>query len=183
MLLILKIKERLKNNLSFFLICAIIILGDSMNKQKLLRYILMKREIEMGMALEEDQLDFFNKMENIINSDDELQRKINMLLNTDSMQKMNNIMKNGYVEEQPNIEFESKIEQPNNAVEFRSKVEIPVTEPEGGTSIAPAAAEMGNQLVLRPNTSRKAGFIDALVMALVTGFVGGVATTILFILL
>lgn len=142
-----------------------------MNKQKLLRYILMKREKEMGVSLEGEQLEFFNKMENIINSDEELQRRINMLLNTDSMQHMNTIMKNGYVEQPNPIAY-------NNV----GKEEV-VTEPEGGTSIAPATAEVGNQLVLRPNTSRKAGFIDALVMALVTGFVGGVATTILFILI
>lgn len=37
--------------------------------------------------------------------------------------------------------------------------------------------EPGRQFV------KKAGFVDALIMALVTGFVGGVATTILFIMM
>ena len=142
-----------------------------MNKEKLFRYILMKREKEMGVSLDEEQLNFFNEMENIINSDSVVKNQIDILLNTTSMQQMNRTLKKGY------------IEQSNNIVELKEEVDDIVTEPEGGASIAPASTEMGTQLTLKPNTSRKAGFVDGLVMALVTGFVGGVATTILFILI
>ena len=88
-----------------------------MNKEKLFRYILMKREREMGVSLEEDQLKFFNEMETIINSDPVVKNQIDMLLNTNSMQQMNNILKQGYVE------------QPNNIVEFKEELNIEPINP------------------------------------------------------
>lgn len=47
----------------------------------------------------------------------------------------------------------------------------------------PIVANVENMNGGRQLVYKKAGFVDALVMALVTGFVGGMATTILFMLI
>ena len=141
-----------------------------MNKQKLMRYVLMKKEKEMGIELEKDQVEFFNEMEKVYNSDPILKEQINSLVNASSMRDANNILAGNNKKEA----FTPYVEDNIKPVDIDNEVL-------GGGEIAPTQAETSKVLVKTQN--RKAGYVDALVMALVTGFVGGAATTVLFILL
>lgn len=145
---------------------------NNKNNQRLMRYLLMKREVLMGNQLDQEQLKYYNQIENIYNSDAGFKEKIDLLLSADSMRKTNQILSGNYKEEKINPYVESPIQ--NTSVEYD-------TEVSGGGEIAPAQAETSKVLVKVQN--RKSGYVDALLMALVTGFVGGVATTILFILM
>ncbi|MBP3766095.1 MAG: hypothetical protein J6G98_02835 [Bacilli bacterium] len=141
-----------------------------MNKQKLMRYVLMKKEKEMGIELEKEQVEFFNEMEKVYNSDPILKEQINSLVNASSMRDANNILAGNNKKEA----FTPYVEDNIKPVDIDNEVS-------GGGEIAPTQAETSKVLVKTQN--RKAGYVDAFVMALVTGFVGGVATTVLFILL
>lgn len=141
-----------------------------MNKQKLMRYVLMKKEKEMGIELEKDQVEFFNEIEKVYNSDPILKEQINSLVNASSMRDANNILAGNNKKEA----FTPYVEDNTKPVDIDNEVS-------GGGEIAPTQAETSKVLVKVQN--RKAGYVDALVMALVTGFVGGAATTVLFILL
>jgi hypothetical protein len=146
-----------------------------MNKQKLMRYLLMKKEISMGLKLEPYQEKFFNEMETIYNSDPTVKAQIDLLISADSMRKTNQILSGNYHQEKFTPYVDEKVVPINQSV-------LPDTEVSGGGEIAPSQAETSKVLV-KVASSRKAGFVDALVMALVTGFVGGVATTVIFILM
>ena len=147
---------------------------NNKNNKRLMRYLLMKREVLMGNTLDNDQLKFYNEIESIYKSDNGFKEKIDLLLSADSMRKTNQILSGKYKEEKFTPYVEEKI------VEFPKQVEYD-TEVSGGGEIAPQQAETSKVLIKA--ASRKAGYVDALVMALVTGFVGGLATTILFILM
>ncbi len=153
---------------------------DTKNKQRLMRYLLMKREVLMGNSLEQSQMKFYNDMESIYNTDPIFKSQIDMLIGADSMRKTNQILSGKYKEEKFTPYVEEK-EPVNNIVELKNPLEYD-TEVSGGGEIAPAQAESSKVLV-KVASSRKAGYVDALLMALVTGFIGGVATTILFILM
>lgn len=145
---------------------------NNKNNQRLMRYLLMKREVLMGNQLDQEQLKYYNQIENIYNSDAGFKEKIDLLLSADSMRKTNQILSGNYKQEKITPYVENPIQ--NTSVEYD-------TEVSGGGEIAPAQAETSKVLVKVQN--RKAGYVDALLMALVTGFIGGVATTILFILM
>ena len=145
------------------------------NNQKLMRYLLMKREVLMGNTLDSDQLKFFNEIDSIYNKEENFKTKIDMLLSADSMRKTNQILSGNYKEEKFTPYVEEKVVPINQPV-------VTDNEVQGGGEIAPAQAENAKVLV-KTATSRKAGYVDALVMALVTGFIGGVATTVLYILI
>ena len=146
-----------------------------MNRQKIMRYLLMKKEKEMGTKLEPYQEKFFNEMEALCNSDEEIKRQINALLNVGSVQNINQMLSGTYKEKEFTPYVEEKIIPMPRPIEYD-------TEVPGGSEMAMPQAETSKVLV-KTASNRKAGFIDALVMALITGFVGGVATTILFILI
>lgn len=153
---------------------------NNKNNRRLMRYLLMKREILMGNTLNQEQLKFYNEIESIYNTDIGFKEKIDLLLSADSMRKTNQILSGNYKEEKF-TPYVDEIEPAN----INSNVIKPLeydTEVSGGGEIAPAQAE-NSKVLVKVASSRKAGFVDALVMALVTGFVGGVATTILFILM
>lgn len=145
---------------------------NNKNNQRLMRYLLMKREVLMGNQLDQEQLKYYNQIENIYNSDEGFKEKIDLLLSADSMRKTNQILSGNYKQEKITPYVESSDQ--NIPVEYD-------TEVSGGGEIAPAQAETSKVLVKVQN--KKAGYVDALLMALVTGFIGGVATTILFILM
>ena len=145
---------------------------NNKNNQRLMRYLLMKREVQMGNQLDQEQLKYYNQIENIYNSDAGFKEKIDLLLSADSMRKTNQILSGNYKQEKITPYVESSVQ--NTSVEYD-------TEVSGGGEIAPVQAETSKVLVKVQN--RKAGYVDALLMALVTGFIGGVATTILFILM
>lgn len=132
---------------------------------KLLDFVLMKKELEMGNKLNQEQENKFKQLETVYNSDDTIKKEIDKLLNADSLNQAYDILA-GKVIEKPVIQ------------------QAPVTETilnsdnQGGTSMT---NEQQKVLVLSNN--KRAGFADALIMALVTGFVGGIATTILFMLI
>lgn len=132
---------------------------------KLLDFVLMKKELEMGNKLNQEQETKFKQLETVYNSDDTIKKEIDKLLNADSLNQAYDILA-GKVIEKPVIQ------------------QAPVTETilnsdnQGGTSMT---NEQQKVLVLSNN--KRAGFADALIMALVTGFVGGIATTILFMLI
>ena len=132
---------------------------------KLLDFVLMKKELEMGNKLNQEQETKFKQLETVYNSDDTIKQEIDKLLNADSLNQAYDILA-GKVIEKPVIQ------------------QAPVTETilnsdnQGGTSMT---NEQQKVLVLSNN--KRAGFADALIMALVTGFVGGIATTILFMLI
>lgn len=132
---------------------------------KLLDFVLMKKEVEMGNKLNQEQETKFKQLETVYNSDDTIKQEIDKLLNADSLNQAYDILA-GKVIEKPVIQ------------------QAPVTETilnsdnQGGTSMT---NEQQKVLVLSNN--KRAGFADALIMALVTGFVGGIATTILFMLI
>ncbi len=145
---------------------------NNKNNQRLMRYLLMKREVLMGNQLDQEQLKYYNQIENIYNSDEGFKEKIDLLLSADSMRKTNQILSGNYKQEKITPYVENSVQ--NTSVEYD-------TEVSGGGEIAPAQAETSKVLVKVQN--KKAGYVDALLMALVTGFIGGVATTILFILM
>lgn len=145
---------------------------NNKNNQRLMRYLLMKKEVSMGNQLDQEQLKYYNQIENIYNSDAGFKEKIDLLLSADSMRKTNQILSGNYKQEKITPYVENPVQ--NTSVEYD-------TEVSGGGEIAPAQAETSKVLVKVQN--RKAGYVDALLMALVTGFIGGVATTILFILM
>ena len=145
---------------------------NNKNNQRLMRYLLMKREVQMGNQLDQEQLKYYNQIENIYNSDAGFKEKIDLLLSADSMRKTNQILSGNYKQEKITPYVENPVQ--NTSVEYD-------TEVSGGGEIAPAQAETSKVLVKVQN--KKAGYVDALLMALVTGFIGGVATTILFILM
>lgn len=153
------------------------------NNQRLMRYLLMKREVLMGNTLDSDELKFYNEIEAIYNNEPGFKSKIDLLLNADSMRKTNQILTGNYKEEKftPYVEENDSKDIKENAIELPKPVEYD-TEVSGGSEIAPSQAESSKVLV-KVTTSKKAGYVDALVMALVTGFLGGVTTTILFILM
>ena len=132
---------------------------------KLLDFVLMKKELEMGNKLNQEQETKFKQLETVYNSDDTIKKEIDKLLNADSLNQAYDILA-GKVIEKPVIQ------------------QAPVTETilnsdnQGGTSMT---NEQQKVLVLSNN--KRAGFADALIMALVTGFVGGIATSILFMLI
>ena len=131
---------------------------------KLLDFVLMKKELEMGNKLNQEQETKFKQLETVYNSDDTIKKEIDKLLNADSLNQAYDILAGKVIE--PVIQ------------------QAPVTETilnsdnQGGTSMT---NEQQKVLVLSNN--KRAGFADALIMALVTGFVGGIATTILFMLI
>lgn len=132
-----------------------------MNKNILLRYVLIKKEVEMGNEIAEENKDFYNKMNMVYNNDPEVKKQIDMLVGAKSLRNAYDIISG------------RKIEEP---------VKEPVSEasdiPSGGEAIT-NNLEKQKVLVL----TKKAGFADALIMALVTGFIGGIATAILFMMI
>ncbi len=132
-----------------------------MNKNILLRYVLIKKEVEMGNEIAEENKDFYNKMNMVYNNDPEVKKQIDMLVGAKSLRNAYDIISG------------RKIEEP---------VKEPVCEasdiPSGGEAIT-NNLEKQKVLVL----TKKAGFADALIMALVTGFIGGIATAILFMMI
>ena len=130
---------------------------------RILRYILMKKEKEMGVSLEPEQEKFYNEMELAYNNDASVKNQIDRLLGADSLKSTYDIMfNNNQAKEENIVPF-----VPDTKEEIAKVVELPsVPEPD----------DTGRQLV------KRAGFVDALLMALVTGFIGGIATSILFIL-
>ena len=131
---------------------------------KLLDYVLMKKEIEMGNKLNQEQEAKFKQMDAVYNSDETIKNEIDKLLNASSLNQAYDILSGKYIEEpvQKVVETEPILNNDN----------------QGGESIT---NEQEKVLVLSNN--KRAGFADALIMALVTGFVGGIATTILFMLI
>ena len=134
-----------------------------MNNTELLRYVLMKKEREMGQTLDEEQERLYNKIEKVCSIDSNIKNEINLLLNSDSLRNTYDIL-DGKVSVQPQTEKTNDV-----IINKVENIENIVTNKDSDDG--------DRQLV------KKAGFVDALVMALVTGFVGGVATTILFILI
>ena len=132
-----------------------------MNKNILLRYVLIKKEVEMGNEIAEENKDFYNKMNMVYNNDPEVKKQIDMLVGAKSLRNAYDIISG------------RKIEEP---------VKEPVSEvsdiPSGGEAIT-NNLEKQKVLVL----TKKAGFADAIIMALVTGFIGGIATAILFMMI
>ena len=132
---------------------------------KLLDFVLMKKELEMGNKLTQEQEAKYKQIETVYNSDESIKKEIDKLLNADSLKQAYDII-SGKVIEQPVVQEKVEIEPVLN------------NDNQGGT---PMTNEQQKVLVLSNN--KKAGFADALIMALVTGFVGGLATSILFMLI
>ena len=144
---------------------------------EMVRYILILREenMENYYNLSDDQKNLIKKVENNIRVNSELKNKLTQMMNASSMSEMLEIY-NGRKLEVPNIEF-SKQENvtevelvKENIVEFNSETKEIKQE------------ENGRQLTLT-RINKKAGYVDALVMALVTGFVGGASTMIMFMMI
>lgn len=136
-----------------------------MKLEELKRYILMLREEEMNnnYKLSEEQIALINKVNGQIKTDPKLKAKLDRMLNARSNREINAIENGIEVKETKAVDFvpqKEEVVEENKVVSFQEK--------------------KGKQLVLTNN--RRAGYIDALVMALVTGFVGGIATTILLMM-
>ena len=142
-----------------------------MNSEELLRYVRLKREKEMGVILNDNENEFLSKIDKVYNSDSEIKKSIDMLLDTNSLRDAYNVL-DGNLEvsnELPSVEQVEKNMMNNTSqiddVVIPNRVQIPDVE-DGGRQF-----------------TKRAGFIDVLILSLVTGFIGGVATTILFMMI
>ena len=66
---------------------------------KLLDYVLMKKEIEMGNKLNQEQEAKFKQMDAVYNSDETIKNEIDKLLNASSLNQAYDILSGKYVEE------------------------------------------------------------------------------------
>ena len=123
------------------------------------RYILMLKEeaMENNYTLLPEQIELNKKVNKAMIEDINLKNKISQMCNANSISEMNMIW---YGIKRATDNKSEIIQNP------------PITSsPEGGE---------GKQYVL---TSKKAGFVDAMIMALITGFVSGMAISILFLMI
>lgn len=130
-----------------------------MKKTDLMRYVLIKREVEMGSKKEltEDEQILVNKVDRICELDEYVKTKIDSLMSTTSINGARKIVN-------------SKIER---EIPKRQIIETPIKE------------QSVNKVKVfrRPININKAGFADALIMAVVSGFVSGIAVTILYMMM
>jgi len=129
------------------------------------RYILMLKEeaMENNYKLSDAQITLTKKVNTALKNNPKLKEKQDKMLNAGSLSEMHMIWygrKNAIVEEKEDI------------------IQIPVVE---NTEVSIEQQEKGRQYTLVNN--KKAGFADALIMALVTGFVSGSFTTILLLMI
>jgi hypothetical protein len=124
-----------------------------------LRYILILKEeaMENNYELSPEQIKLIKKVEAAKIEDISLNNKINQMINAKSINEMNMIW---YGIKVNDTSSEAIAEPPINS------------SPEGGA---------GKQYVLTSN--KRAGFVDAMIMALVTGFVSGMAISVLFLMM
>lgn len=126
------------------------------------RYILMLKEeaMENNYTLLPEQIELNKKVNKAIIEDINLKNKISQMCNANSISEMNMIWY-GIKKQDSNRDNQSEI-VPDSPVS---------SSVEGGE---------GKQYVL---TSKKAGFVDAMIMALITGFVSGMAISVLFLMI
>ena len=127
------------------------------------KYILMRKEIEMGNSIPEEEKPFFNKMNGYYETDLEFKNMIDMTLVATNRKDVNAII-NGT----KNVDESQTILIPVSEIMNANEE---VTPPSGGDA-------KGNQKVKSRN-----GYADALILALVSGFIFGTAATVLFILM
>ena len=124
-------------------------------------YILILREEELGnnYQLSEKQLKIVTKINNRIKNDPMFKQKLDHMMTAKDFNELSSIWY-----DMPMVETVVD----DDGIEIIGDIE----------SNDSSSDEKDKQKVLT-----KAGFVDAFVMALVTGFIGGIATMIVFILL
>lgn len=137
------------------------------------RYVLLLREEEMGnnYKLSPEQVHLIKKIETSLKDTPDLKEKLDSMAKASSMSEIYEIYSGKKIEVK-----ELNITKKENVVTFeQQKLENKAinlqTQSEGGRQYTKVPA------------NKKAGYIDALVMALVTGFIGGIATTIIFMMI
>ena len=128
-------------------------------------YILIVREEELGnnYKLSEEQLKTITKINNRVKNDPLFKQKLDRLLAAKDFNELSSIWY-----DMPMVETNVD----TDGIEIIGDTE-PITSDDTSSS-----EEKDKQKVLS-----KAGFVDAFVMALVTGFMGGIATMVVIILL
>ena len=142
-----------------------------MNNEELLRYVRMKREKEMGIILNDDENAFLNKIDMVANSDAEIKSQINMLLNSTSLRNAYNILDG-------NVEISNEISSMKEVDETMMSSQTKNSNIIDDTMIKTPEQEDGGR-----QFTKKAGFVDVLILSLITGFIGGVTTTIIFMMI
>lgn len=138
--------------------CDIITIGDTMNNLDLMNYVLIKRELEMGSKKEltEKEQILVNKIDRICELDEYIKNKIDSLMSTNNISSARKVIATKMEKELPKRQI---VEEP-----------VVLEKPKVYT-------------LKKPININKAGFADALIMALVSGFVSGIAVTILYMMI
>ena len=146
------------------------------------KFVLMLKEKEMGNEIPSDELEFFNKMNEYYNTDFEFKNLVDLTMAATSKRELDSII-NGDLEENndetikiPTAEIKEALKQETVSMPYIPRDDTP----QGGT--AKAQEEPAKVLTLKKPSAR-AGYADVLTLSLVSGFILGTATTILFILM
>lgn len=145
-----------------------------MSYEKIMAYVLMAKEIEMNPTQEptKDQILIANEIHGQMEVDQNLKSLINNLIsinNLADMRKMYTTYASG--NQVPNvIPIEKKIEE-------RSEQNYQGQPMQPENNILEPRPIVSMPKIFTKKIDRKAGYIDALVLALITGFAGGIMTT------
>lgn len=151
-----------------------------MNSEELLRYVRLKREKEMGVILNDNENEFLSKIDKVYNSDSEIKKSIDMLLDTNSLRDAYNVL-DGNLEVSNELPSVEQVEK--NMMNNTSQIDDVVNSNIVDDVVIPNRVQIPDVEDGGRQFTKRAGFIDVLILSLVTGFIGGVATTILFMMI
>ena len=135
------------------------------------KFVLMLKEKEMGNEIPSDELEFFNKMNEYYNTDFEFKNLVNLTMAATSKRELESIIGGEIVNNDetikiPTAEIKEALKQETVQMPY-----IPRDDTPQGGEEKPKVYTLKN------------GYADVLTLSLVSGFILGTATTILFILM
>lgn len=151
---------------------------------EMVRYILMLKEEEMdnNYKLTDSQINLNAKVREGLKNDPDLRTKFSKMMQASSLSEMKLIWEG---KEKVITETQEQVilqETTMNLDDLQKDVRKSLEEDSESHVL-----EQGKQYVLKNKPSirddKRAGYVDALVMALVTGFIGGIATAVLMMML
>lgn len=146
---------------------------------EMVRYILMLKEEEMenNYKLTDSQIALNSKVREGLKNNPDLRIKFSKMVQASSLSEMKLIWDGK----------EKVIVQPESSILLEDTMNLENLKTDILQNDVQESLEKGRQYVLEKGKSikddKRAGYVDALVMALVTGFVGGISTAILMMML
>jgi cellulose synthase/poly-beta-1,6-N-acetylglucosamine synthase-like glycosyltransferase len=140
------------------------------SNEELESYILIIREEEMdnNEKLNDNQLELVRKINEARKNNPIFKEKLDKMLLSRSLTEMN-MVKCGIPVQKKEERLDSNVISSDDNITYENDNIIPINDIQGGTE---------KQKVL----VKKAGYVDALVLALVTGFIGGISTMIILLM-